>query len=155
MLLAVSFLSAVAIILFALVRQIRGQGVNILPEGPGPDLGQTQKHTSHTSTAMFCHLSALSVWCGLPLGNIILPLVIWSLKRTESEFIDTAGKESLNFQLSMTIYSIFAFLLVFVLIGIPLLVFLSLLNVVLVIAAAIKTSKGESFRYPISMRFVK
>ena len=57
---------------------------------------------------MFCHLSALSLYLGIPLGHLILPLIIWYWKRAEFPFVDDQGKESLNFQLSMTVYAIVA-----------------------------------------------
>ncbi|ANV85076.1 hypothetical protein AWQ21_12235 [Picosynechococcus sp. PCC 7003] len=61
--------------------------------------------------AIACHLSSLA-WIPLtflgigaiPFVNVIAPAVIWYLKKDESELIDVHGKESLNFQLSMTIY---------------------------------------------------
>lgn len=39
-----------------------------------------------------------------PFGNIIFPIVIWSLKRKESKFIDIIGKQAINFQLSLLLY---------------------------------------------------
>ena len=53
---------------------------------------------------MLCHLSALSVFIGIPFGNILGPLIVWLLKREEDPFIDEQGRESLNFQISMSIY---------------------------------------------------
>ena len=56
--------------------------------------------------AMMCHLSALAMYVLPTLGNIIGPLIVWLIKREESSFIDEHGKESLNFQISVTIYSV-------------------------------------------------
>ena len=55
----------------------------------------------------------------------------------------------------MTIYSFVAgyFILCFVIIGIPLLIALLILNLVMIIIAAVKTSNGEPHRYPITIRF--
>ena len=72
--------------------------------------------------AIACHLSSLSwlplaiVGLAIPFINIAAPALIWYLKKNESELIDAHGKESLNFQISMTLYGlavgiIFAFLL--------------------------------------------
>ena len=52
-----------------------------------------------------------------PLGNILAPLILWLIKRTDSPYLDRAGKEAINFQISYTIYAIVAGLLCFVLIG--------------------------------------
>ena len=53
--------------------------------------------------AMLAHLLALAGLI-LPFGSIIGPLVIWLIKKDESPFVDKNGKESLNFQISTTIY---------------------------------------------------
>lgn len=103
--------------------------------------------------AMLCHLSALAGFI-FPLGNIIGPLVVWLIKKDESEFVDDQGKESLNFQISFTIYCIIAAFLVFFIIGIFLLVALGVLFLVLVIIATVKANSGEKFRYPLSIRFI-
>ncbi|MEC4003966.1 DUF4870 domain-containing protein [Flavobacterium sp. SUN052] len=51
------------------------------------------------------HLSTLSQYC-IPFGNFILPIVIWSSKKKDSEFIDYNGKQTLNFQLSIFLYTV-------------------------------------------------
>ena len=55
----------------------------------------------------------------------------------------------------MLIYDVVAFILCFVLIGIPILVLLWILNTVFVIIASIKASEGELYRYPFTIRFIK
>jgi len=103
--------------------------------------------------AMLCHLSALAMFI-FPFGNIIGPLVIWLIKKDESEFVDDQGKESLNFQISFTIYCIIAAFLILVIIGIFILIALGVLFLVLVIIATVKANSGEKFRYPLSIRFI-
>jgi uncharacterized protein len=104
--------------------------------------------------AMGVHLIALA---GLvvPFGNIIGPLVMWLIKREQSPVVDAAGKEALNFQISCTIYAVISGLLVFVLIGIPLLFLVAIISVVFAIVAAVKASNGEFYRYPLSIRFLR
>lgn len=127
------------------------------PEGQNDELRQAY------TWGMFCHLSALAgfLWFPLgtffliPFGNLIGPLIIWLLKRSDHPFIDEQGKESLNFQISMTIYGILASILVLVLIGFFVLIVLAICDVILVIIAAVKTSNGESFKYPLTIRFLK
>lgn len=103
---------------------------------------------------MFCHLSSLILWIGVPFGNIIGPLVIWLLKKDEFPTVDVEGKESLNFQISMTLYAIAAAILIVIAIGIPLLIAIGLAQIVLVIVAAIKISNGEVYKYPFTIRFL-
>jgi len=50
------------------------------------------------------HLSALTQYI-IPFGNYIFPIIIWSSKKDESEYIDYNGKKVLNFQLSIFLYS--------------------------------------------------
>ena len=55
--------------------------------------------------ATFTHLSTLSQYC-IPFGNYIFPIIIWSSNKDKSEFIDYNGKQVLNFQLSILLYSL-------------------------------------------------
>jgi len=105
--------------------------------------------------AMLCHLLSLILLLGFPLGNILGPLIIWLLKRHEDPFIDFCGKESLNFQISMTIYMLISAVLVFILVGIVTMLGLMIANIVLTITAAIKASEGTHYKYPITIRFIK
>jgi len=105
--------------------------------------------------AMFCHLGALSAYIGIPFGNIVVPLVIWLIKREEFPFVDEQGKESLNFQISVTICAIVAGLLCFVVIGLVLLPVILVAALVLVIIATLKVNKGEGYRYPFTLRLIK
>ncbi len=104
---------------------------------------------------VLCHASALLGLFFHFLGHIFGPLIVWLLKRAEAAEIDAHGKESLNFQLSMLIYDVVAFILCFVLIGIPILILLWVLNTVLVIVASVKASEGQLYRYPLTIRFIK
>ncbi len=103
--------------------------------------------------AMGAHLSAL-IGFFIPFGNVIGPLVVWLVKKDQSPLVDREGKEALNFQISMTIYLLVCAVLVFVLIGIPLLFILAVLDLIFTIVAAVKVSNGETFRYPLSIRFL-
>jgi len=104
---------------------------------------------------IFCHLSAFLLFVIPPIGGILGPLVIWLIKKGDMPLVDTEGKESLNFQISMAIYAFVAFVLCFVAIGVPLMFLLVLANIALVIIASIKTSNDEQFRYPCTIRFIK
>lgn len=60
---------------------------------------------SEKNWATLTHLSALSQYC-FPLGNFVLPIIIWSSKKDQSDFVDANGKQSLNLQLSVLLYSL-------------------------------------------------
>jgi len=104
--------------------------------------------------AMGCHLIAFAGFV-IPFGNVIGPLVIWLIKKDESAFIDDQGKESLNFQISITIYFIASIFLSLFLIGIPLLLAVGVFFIVMVIIAGVKASNGEKYRYPLCIRLVQ
>jgi uncharacterized protein len=103
---------------------------------------------------ILCHLSALLGFV-LPFGNIIGPLVVWLLKKNNAPSVDLHGKEALNFQISMTIYTVIAGLAILIVIGIFILPIIIVANLVLTIIAAIKASNGEFYRYPLSIRFIE
>jgi uncharacterized protein len=104
--------------------------------------------------AMFAHLSAL-VGFVIPFGNVIGPLVIWLIKKDTMPLVDDQGKESLNFQITVTIAAIICMALIVVLIGIPLLLAVGLVALVLTIIAGIKANEGVSYRYPFALRLIK
>ncbi len=106
--------------------------------------------------AMLCHLIALAGFLIPFVGNIVGPLVVWLVKKEESEFIDENGKEAVNFQISLSIYSLAASatFLLFCL-GVVLVPAIVIAGVILVIVAAIKASDGKEVRYPLTIRFIK
>jgi uncharacterized protein len=61
--------------------------------------------TSEKNMASFTHLSTLSQYI-IPFGNYIFPILIWTSKKEQSEFVDHHGKQAINFQLSILIYSL-------------------------------------------------
>jgi hypothetical protein len=104
--------------------------------------------------AMFAHIGTFSSMF-VPLGNIIAPIVIWQIKKNESDFIVDQAKESLNFQITLMIYALISFLLVFIIIGFFMIFALILFSLIMVIVAGVKANEGEHYRYPMTIRLVK
>ncbi len=104
--------------------------------------------------AMFCHLSTFASLV-IPFGGIIGPLICWSSKRQESSWVDQNGKAALNFQLSMALYILICIPLMFIIIGFVILGALLILELVCVVIASIKASKGEEYRYPLMIPFIQ
>lgn len=102
--------------------------------------------------ATLTQLSALVMFLGIP--AVIGPLVVWLIKRDDDPFIDYSGKEALNFNISFLIYGVVAGFLIILLIGLILLPIVFVVWLVLVIVAAVKTSSGEYYRYPLTIRFL-
>ena len=88
------------------------------------------------------------------LFSIIPALIVWVLKKEDSEYIAMQAKEALNFQITVLVAQLIAGILVWILIGFLLLPIIWLVNIVLCIIAAISTSRGESYRYPICLRLI-
>lgn len=102
---------------------------------------------------MLAHLTSFAFFI-FPFGNILGPLIIWLIKKDEYPFVDDQGKESLNFQISMTIYGLIAGVLVLILVGVALLVVVFIVDFILVIVASIKANDGEHYRYPLTIRLI-
>ena len=100
------------------------------------------------------HLSAFAGHL-FPFAHIIVPLVIWLVKKDSSAFLDDQGKEAVNAQISFTIYMFVAAVLCLILIGFVLLVALWIADIVLVIVAAIAANEGKAYRYPYILRLIK
>jgi uncharacterized Tic20 family protein len=143
--------------------------------------------------AMLCHFSALFSWLvlfglvflGIPLYlplNILIPLGIWQLKKTKYPWIDFQGRESLNFQISLTLYTLVVIIISLLLVlgscGIAIttsgavnevqsvldsllllwmlfIIGLLLLQSFLVSFASIKAYHGEYYRYPFTMKIIR
>lgn len=61
------------------------------------------KHQRNLSALI--HASTFSKYF-IPFGNFIIPLVLWAANKKEYEFVDHNGKQALNFQISLLLYSI-------------------------------------------------
>ncbi|MDP5077141.1 MAG: DUF4870 domain-containing protein [Nonlabens sp.] len=66
---------------------------------------EKNQQNNHTSIAAAIHLLTFGKWI-FPLGNLILPIILWTVNSKKSAFIDDHGKEAVNFQLSMTLYTV-------------------------------------------------
>ncbi|WP_066383981.1 MULTISPECIES: DUF4870 domain-containing protein [unclassified Anabaena] len=143
--------------------------------------------------AMLCHLSALLAWIllctlvfwGIPLFlplNILIPFTIWQLRKVKYPWVDFQGKESLNFQITLTFYIVIVIVIslllvltscgiavttngevnqvttvldTLVLIWISFIFALLLLQLFLVTFAATKAYNGQHYRYPFTMRVLR
>ena len=106
------------------------------------------------NTAVAAHLSTFA---GLvvPFGSIIGPLAVWLTRRDRDPFVDDAGREALNFGISIAIYGLVALVAALMLVGIPLLIVGVIAWVVLASLAAVKASQGQSYGYPLTLRLVR
>jgi uncharacterized Tic20 family protein len=119
---------------------------------PPPPMGN-QDASGDRNFAVIAHLGTLiNLITGL---GFIVPLVIMLTKGRDSALVRTNAVESLNFQISVIIYAIVSGLLIFVFfIGLIPLLIVGVLALILPVVAAVKTSNGEPYRYPITLRMV-
>jgi len=152
------------------------------------------KHEKNLSAII--HASTFSKYF-IPFGNFIMPLILWTANKKDHGFLDQNGKQALNFQISLLLYSIILgiFTVPFFIGIIPEIIHqgefgfsqfnnlngfnfnfhklklgkllwplgiaglaqlgLFLVNIVYTILAAIRTSEGQNFKYPISIPFIK
>ena len=88
------------------------------------------------------------------LGQIVVPLVIWLAKKDESPFIADHARESLNFQISMTLYFVISGALTYLLVGFLFIAILAVLEIICVVIAAVHASRGQRYRYPFTLRLI-
>ncbi|MDX1277402.1 DUF4870 domain-containing protein [Oceanihabitans sediminis] len=139
--------------------------------------------------ATFIHLSTFSRFV-IPFGNIIGPLLLWIINKDKSEFIDNHGKQALNFQLSIILYTFLFGLLCIPLIAFNVLSYIDIVNIeafnslninleapspilffiilmvflaaiafiielIFIINASLTANKGEAYKYPFTIHFLK
>lgn len=85
---------------------------------------------------------------------VIGPLIIWLLKKDESDFIDYHGRQYLNLFISYTIYTMISAILIFLLIGLALLPIVATAGFIFTIVAAVKAYSGEYYRIPLIIRIL-
>lgn len=141
------------------------------------------QHNNQNTNAFLIHISAFAGYL-FPLGSIITPLILWQTLKERSPFLDEHGKEAVNFNISYSLY-IFILGLSFIpfffgrifngfdgididfggyhghggLFGIfgfaSVVSIVALIKVSLIIIAAMKANKGEMYKYPLTIKFIK
>ena len=142
------------------------------------------KKNNQNTNAFLIHISAFAGFV-FPFGQIITPLIAWQTLKDRSTFLDEQGKEAINFNLSYTLYAfILSIVLIplffrsfftnfnsfnnfqlnldlstnnlFSIMGLgSISVILYLVGISLIIIAALKAKEGESYKYPITIKFIK
>ena len=104
--------------------------------------------------AAACHLGGLTVFAGIPLGNLLVPGAIWLSWKGASAFVEDQAREALNFQLTVLLAGLGCGVLMLAALGIPLLVALAIADAVMVIRAGLDAKDGKRHRYPYVIRFI-
>ena len=121
----------------------------------GPPLSASEERT----WAMVAHIGVLvAAWFAM---GFLCPLIIWLVFRYRSDFVRRHAVESLNFQISLLIYTAIAVVLVLITFGlgvliiVPLIVIGAVAAVVVIVLATIAASSGQEYRYPLTIRLVR
>jgi uncharacterized protein len=104
--------------------------------------------------AMFVHFSLFAGHL-VPLAGLVLPIVLWQIKKDQYAFVDVHGKIVVNWIISMIIYAAVCTILLLVAIGVLGFVILGVLSVIFPIIGGIKANQGEVWEYPLSLKFIR
>jgi len=132
-------------------------------ETPPPLSGPPPAPKPDSNDKLFIILCHLSLFLGV---GLILPLIVFLVKKGESEMVAAHAKEALNFHITLLLVSICCLPVAFIILLIPvinllfMLVLLPLFGVIgigaaiLAIVAAMKASEGNFYRYPVTLRLI-
>ena len=104
--------------------------------------------------AMFVHFSLFAGYI-VPLAGLLLPIILWQIKKDQYPFVDVHGKIVVNWIISLVIYAAICAVLIFVVIGIVGFVLLGVLTIIFPIIGGIKANQGEVWEYPLTIKFIR
>jgi uncharacterized Tic20 family protein len=127
-------------------------GVPSVPPGPYATAPALTVTAEERNWAMAAHLSGF-VAAYLALG-FLGPLVVLLTAGNRSAFVRRHAVEALNFNLTVLIAAVVSGIMVIILIGLLMLAVVFLGYVIATIAGTMAASRGEDFRYPLTIHFV-
>jgi uncharacterized protein len=98
--------------------------------------------------AILVHVLSIFFW-------IFPGLIIYLLKKDESNYVAEHAKEALNFQISITIFYVISVVLMLLLVGILLFFVIYVGAIILCIIATIKAADNVLYKYPFTIRLIK
>lgn len=152
---ALSFVNAAVVwvlgTLLVLIGAIQwGRQIAVDPPGRIPP---TVNDKQERIWCMLCHLSALLGYI-VPFAHVLAPLLIWSTKRGNVRGVDDAGRESLNFQLTVSLFALIGIMLSALFVGLVLLFVLVVFHVSMTLFASLRAQRGDPVRYPMNLRII-
>lgn len=127
--------------------------------GPGPEENGTsnvreagqpaapQRDRETNQWAMFIHFSILAGWI-VPIGGLIVPILIWQMKKDELPGIVPHAHIVLNWIVTSLVYALICFILTFVLIGVLGFIALGIATIIFAVIGGIKANEGKVWEYP-------
>lgn len=124
------------------------------PESKEPDHKETAGHAADAELqrrtnqwAMFIHFSMLAGWV-VPLAGLVVPIILWQLKKDELPGIQPHAYVVLNWILTSLVYFVICLILTFIVIGALGFLVLAVVTVVYAIIGGVKANDGELWEYP-------
>jgi len=114
-------------------------------ETPLPSPGELT--AEEKQMGMLCHVLGI-------VAGFVGPLIIWLMKKDQSRFVDSQGKEALNFHLTLLIGHLIGAATSCITLGLINMA-LVVVGIVFGIMGAMEASKGNPYRYPFSIRMIK
>lgn len=127
--------------------------------GPGPEESRTTDTNEASSSvasdreretrqwAMFIHFSILAGWL-VPIGGLIVPIILWQMKKDELPGIVPHAHVVLNWIVSSIVYGLICLVLMLVVIGLLGFIVLGLATIIFAVIGGIKANEGEVWEYP-------
>ena len=128
--------------------EVRSDPREAIPLSPAAQQRETRQW------AFALHLSVLAGHA-VPFAGLIVPILIWQLKKDELPGLDVHGKNAVNWIISAIIYAVISAILCLVGIGVLLLIALGIVGLIFPIIAGIKAIDGEAWKYPMAISFLK
>ena len=132
------------------------------PSFPPPSGSGGMSQSEERTWALASHVGSLVA--AVVAMAFLAPLLVLLVHGEKSPFVRRHAVESLNFQISLLIYSlagtvigiVIAILTVGIalLLIIPLVAILALVVLILIIVATVRAANGEDYRYPFCLRFI-
>ena len=127
--------------------------------GTGPGDGDGLSSDDRT-WGVLAHAAAFAGFV-VPFGNVLGPLLVWAIKKDESQFVAENARRALNFQVTwllLTLFGIAVLIVATITAGVavpPGFFFVALawllVPLVLIVIAIIRVSDGEVYRYPLDV----
>ena len=122
---------------------------------PMPALSPDTLELQTRQWAMFIHLGQLAGYA-IPIAGLVLPIILWQIKRNELPGVDVHGKNVCNWIISELIYGALGCALIFACwTGLLILIPLGIIGIIFPIIGGLKANNGEIWKYPLSLTLIK
>ncbi|ADU28784.1 DUF4870 domain-containing protein [Evansella cellulosilytica] len=112
--------------------------------------GEVELQPTSDEKTMATLIHVLGIFFG-----VFSTLIIWLIQKDKSKYVDHHGKQNMNWQLTLIIGYFASFILMFVLIGFLTIIAIGVLDLVFSILAAVAANKGERYKFPVAIPFIR